>query len=105
MGQHLGFNANSNVLRKHLTDAIHNLDLERCSFKLVAHGPLFAEETSDGSHRKSRDIVAALEKALADAMKSAGYQVINSVNCLKPLDETLFRNVRTQFSKHFGSLG
>jgi hypothetical protein len=101
MGQHLGFNANSNVLRKRLTSAVHNLDLEKCRFRLVAHGPLLAEEQSLDAHRRSVNIVAALEKALSDAMKSSGYNVINDVPCRKTLDLVLFDKVRDHFRKYF----
>ncbi len=101
MGQHLGFNLKSNVLRKRLTGSIHNLNLEQCSFKLVAYGPVFAEEKGYELHCKPRDIVAALEKALAEVMNSAGYRVINTVASRKPLDADLFAEVRSHFKAYF----
>jgi len=104
MSQHLGFNLRSNVLRKRLTGTVHNLDLEKCRFKLIALGPLFSEEKTMASHRRPLDIVAGLEKALADSMTSAGYCVINPVACLKPIDSQLFKVVHDHFKQHFDRL-
>src|SRR5258708_1834458 len=66
MGQHLGFNVKSNVLRRRLEQS--GIAPEECEFRLVAHGPILAEAKTAEEHRNARDIVAALEKALADAM-------------------------------------
>src|SRR5437762_3553800 len=79
MGQHLGFNARSNVLRRHLK--VKGIDPHKCTFRLVAHGPILEEASSREAHRRSRDHVGAMEKALAEAMKAAGYHVMNSVSC------------------------
>jgi len=102
MGQHLGFNQNSNVLRKHLTGK--NVMPENCTFRLVAHGPIHNETSGFDSHRISRDSVAAMEKALAEAMTSAGYNVINKVHCRKSLDTCLFADALTAFQQHFPKL-
>ncbi len=104
MSAHLGFNAKSNVLRKRLGGEPHSLDLDQCKFQLVAYGPILMEEQTGELHNKSRDIVAALEKALADAMSESGYKVINEVRCLKPLDSMLFQDVRNHFAQHFSRL-
>ncbi len=104
MGQHLGFNANSNVLRKKLTSTIHSHSLEACQFRLVAHGPILMEERSLESHQRSVNTVSALEKALADAMKSSGYNVINSVPCRQTLDPVLFEKIRIYFREYFEQL-
>jgi hypothetical protein len=34
----------------------------------------------------------------------AGYEVINTVHCLKPVDAELFTSVRAAFSVHFPAL-
>lgn len=103
MGLHLGFNANSNVLRRHLTGK--GISPEACTFHLVAHGPIQEEASTDEEHRIHRDNVAAMEMALAEAMTAAGYRVINSVKSRKSLDGILFSKVLREFSKHFSRLG
>jgi hypothetical protein len=99
MGQHLGFNVKSNVLRRRLEKS--GIAPEECEFRLTAHGPILAEAKSPEEHRYARDIVAALEKALADAMATAGYQVINPIHCRMPLDNTLFATVQEHFARQF----
>lgn len=103
MGQHLGFNANSNVLRRHLKSK--DVEPATCSFRLVAHGPLLDEAPDQDQHRHCRDHVAAMEKALADGMTKAGYQVINTVSCKRPLDLGRFADVQAAFAVHFSRLG
>lgn len=104
MGQHLGFNEKSNVLRRYLTGAGRDLDLAKCSFRLVAHGPILGEAFGVEEHRRCRDIVAALEKELADAMREAGYEVINRIHCRRPLHPELFNDVRAALSVHFPAI-
>jgi hypothetical protein len=102
MGQHLGFNIKSNVLRRRLKES--GIAPEICEFRLVAHGPILAEAESLEEHRRTRDVVAALEKALAEAMSAAGYEVINRVDCRMVLDDDLFAKVRAAFAPHFPQL-
>lgn len=102
MGQHLGFNEHGNVLRRHLTG--RGLEPERCSFRLVAHGPIFTETDDGPGHVAYRDLTAAFEKALADAMARAGYAVINTVACKKQLDKSAFAKVKSAFAEHFPKL-
>lgn len=102
MGQHLGFNVKSNVLRRRLVAL--GITPEDCHFHLVTHGPLLAEAATMDGHRINRDVVAGLEKALADAMTAAGYNVINPVYSKKPIDAELFASVRAAFAKHFPKL-
>lgn len=102
MSQHLGFAENSNQLRRHLQS--HAFQPEECSFRLIAHGPVLAEATTREEHRTSRDVAAALEKALADAMLDSGYQVMNRVNCRMPKKQDLFDGVRAAFAAHFPAL-
>ena len=99
MGQHLGFNKNSNVLRKRLKDlGIHP---EECRFQLVSHGPILEEAGHPTEHLARRDQVAAMEKALAEALNSAGYAVINKVHCRHTLDRVAFEPVLSAFSGVF----
>lgn len=103
MGQHLGFNANSNVLRRHLVRKGESP--EECTFHLIAHGPIQEEAATDEEHVVHRDSVAAMEMALAETMLTAGYTVINMVKSKKPLNDALFSKVLMEFAKHFPKLG
>jgi hypothetical protein len=102
MGAHLGFNTNSNVLRRRLQTLA--IAPEECTFRLIAHGPILPEAMTRVRHRESRDVVATMEKALAKEMCAAGYNVINRVDCRKPLDEPAFTAVRAGFREHFARL-
>jgi hypothetical protein len=102
MGQHLGFNDKSNVLRCRLQK--RGIEPELCSFRLFAHGPIIKEAAAFEEHRVQRDIVAAFEKALASALCAAGYNVINIVNCRRPLDASLFAEIRNAFTTEFPKL-
>jgi hypothetical protein len=103
MGQHLGHQRNSNALRQHLRKA--GVVPEEClSYHLVCHGPLFDEAADMETHRPRRDCVAAMEKALADELAAAGYNVMNAVRCRKPLDAEWFDRVRTAFGGAFPRL-
>tara|TARA_R110000824_G_scaffold118960_12_gene271846 strand:+ start:6258 stop:6731 length:474 start_codon:yes stop_codon:yes gene_type:complete len=101
MGQHLGHSENSNMLRKHLTK--QNIDADQCAFRLVALGPLEEESSHPerDEHDERRDLVAAMEKALAEAMQLAGYNVMNKVHSRKILNATRFAEVKSAFAKTF----
>jgi len=101
MGQHLGFAQNSSMLRRHLTG--RNVEPEGCTFRLVALGPLEAESIAEGrdEHDQRRDVVAAMERALAEAMTAAGYAVMNTVASHKALDAARFAEVRAAFARAF----
>jgi hypothetical protein len=102
MGQHLGFAENSSMLRRHLQD--HRVEPRGCLFRLVAHGPIIEEAEDMDGHLERRDVVAAMEKALAEAMSTAGYSVMNTVNCRKPFDRRRFARVRRAFAAEFPKL-
>jgi hypothetical protein len=102
MGQHLGFAKNSNMLRKYL--GTRDVEPNDCKFRLVAHGPILDEAEDLETHRERRDRVAGVEKALAEAMKVAGYDVMNIVLCRKTLDEPMFADVRAAFALEFHRL-
>jgi hypothetical protein len=97
MGQHLGFAPNSSMLRRHVV--AHGLDPELCHFRLVAVDPLEAESTAveRAEHDARRDIVAAMEKALAEGLRTAGCLVMNTVHSRKVLDEARFAEIRAAF--------
>ena len=102
MGQHLGFKKASNVLRRHLEGK--KIVPESCQFRLISHGPILKESKNEDEYRKRRDIIAAMEKALADEMTAVGYNVLNTVNCRMKLNEARFAPVRAAFAKHFKKL-
>lgn len=78
VSKHLGHNENNNALRRHLGK--NGIDPESSRFRFLACGPIFAH-VSTAKHGELCDITSGLEKALADAMASAGYTVINKVHC------------------------
>ena len=102
MSHHLGFNDRSNVLRRRLFR--NGIDPEQCNFRLIAHGPILGEANSLKTHLEPRNITAALEAALAEAFKDAGYEIINKVNCRMPLDSELFGKVQAAFAVEFPKL-
>ena len=102
MGQHLGANDKSNVLRRQLKKI--GLDPELCTYRLIAHGPIMKEAASFEEHKGPRDIVAAIEKALAAALTEAGYYVINAVHSKGPVNEQLFEAVRLAFAQELPRL-
>ncbi len=104
MGQHLGFAKNSNMLRRHLTQ--HGAVPESSSFRLIALGPIEQEAETPGrrEHDQRRDLVAAMEKALAELLASSGLEVMNRVSSRKTLDEARFKQVRAAFARAFPHL-
>jgi len=101
---HLGRNKRGNALKRHLETS--GIALEDCeNLEMTAFGPLLPEERDDWErHQRSRDHVAALEKRLADALSDAGYNVLNKVHCLKPLDDTAWEKVVAAFGEKFDRL-
>jgi hypothetical protein len=111
MGQHLGAIKTQNALRKHLDK--RGLDLTACTFHLVSHGPLYDEVVKTegatraalmAAHLPVRDIVGAMEKALANDLAVAGYDVVNTVKWKPPLDPALWAPVRAAFAEKFSRL-
>jgi uncharacterized lipoprotein YajG len=60
--------------------------------------------TDMDAHKERRDVVAALEKRLAQDLDAAGYDVMNTVNCNKVLDAQLYAEVRAAFAVEFDRL-
>jgi hypothetical protein len=104
MGQHLGDQKNSSMLRNHLVD--RGIKPELCRFRLVAHGPILAEAPGKDMevHKQRRDVVGALEKRLAEDLGTGGYDVMNRINCSWPLDEKLYSQVQSAFAPEFPRL-
>ena len=53
------------------------------------------------AHKPIRDQVAALEKWLAEDLKAAGYDVMNTVRTSSVLDEALYGQVRAAWPRSF----
>lgn len=102
MGQHLGFSKASNMLRQHLQGK--GIAVEKCGFRFVSYGPIMTEAATQDEHRKLRDVTAALEKSLADALKNSGYDVLNTVKCRKKPDQNLWEQVHKAFAAYFPKL-
>jgi len=100
LSKHLGQNKNNNALRRYLDK--NQVDPSRCHFRFHAYGPLFTEGSLD--HGKVCDMMSGLEKALADAMYGAGYEVMNKVHSRHPADPELFERVRSKFAAEFQKL-
>ena len=112
MGQHLGRAKTQNALRRQLEK--RGIAPEACTrFDFIAHGPLYpatqkqaagSREAAMAEHSVVRDLVAPMEKALADELSAAGYEVLNTVHCKKPLDQALWAPVRNAFAEYFPRL-
>lgn len=98
---HLGFNVNNNALRRHLETA--RIDPEKCQFRFQAYGPVF-DDTTQKAHGELCDIMSGLEKALAGAMSTAGYAVLNHVSSRMSVNKEQFAKVREAFSVSFPRL-
>lgn len=112
MGQHLGFVETQNALRKHLRK--RGVEPEDChAFHLISHGPVYPEiDKPEGEdrvaqmarHMPLRNLVGAMEKALAEELVAAGYDVMNDVKWSHPFDDAVWEDVRKAFSEHFPKL-
>ena len=103
LGQHLGTNKHANALVRHLKG--NNIEPSDClSLELVAYGPVLEEADGMEHHRPLRKKVAALEKALCDALSDAGYNVLNTINCRGDLDSRLWEQVLNAFAERFADL-
>lgn len=93
VGQHLDSRpkAPANMLHRHIRS--RGLDPKKCSFKLIAIGPVFPEQSTLEAHRKHRDVVAPMEAALANHLRAKGYDVCGSHSSKHALDTKLFAQV------------
>ena len=53
------------------------------------------------SHKPYRDIVGAMEKALAEELAGTGYHVLKKVSSKHPRDPAIWEDVRTAFAAYF----
>ena len=104
MGQHLGHGKNSCMLRTHLGNHKRKVEPEKCVFRLLAYGPILKESKRRSEHEHRRDNIAALEKALAEALSASGYKVMNTVHSGKNLNGRLWQRILGQFAKQLPKL-
>lgn len=103
LSQHLGRNRHANALRRQLV--AKDIEPESCqSFEMIAYGPIFPHALTDEEHKVSWRLVAAMEKALRDALHTAGYRVLNDVRSLQVLDEEHWQAVIAAFAGRFSFL-
>ena len=104
MGQNLGTLPTSSMVRNNLEK--RDVDPVECKFRMVGRGPVFDEPATKTmeAHKPIRDQVAALEKRLAEDLKAAGYDVMNTVRSSAVLDEALYEEVRAAFAEEFPGL-
>jgi hypothetical protein len=82
------YTAKSATMLKQLTK--HGFDVEKCSFELFAFGPFYPEQKERESHRTYRDVLAALERDVADELRKRGYTVVGSHNSKTQSDSEIF---------------
>lgn len=75
------------------------IDPTACKFRFIGHGPIL-----DGAVEGGRKQVLALEKQLAEDLKAAAYDVMNTVTSTGPLDAELYAPVRAAFAAEFPNL-
>jgi AbiV family abortive infection protein len=105
IGQHLDFrpNAKANSIARLLKEK--NLVPSSAKFEMLAIGPLFPEQESFKDHIAYRDKMAALENALAEHIRSNGYNVLGTHNSRKAVDKNILREVVEIVEKHFPPRG
>jgi len=81
-------NAKGNSLIRRLRE--RQLDPEQCTYRMAAVGPLFPEQPTFEKHVPFRNIIATLEHALAEEIRSRGYEVLGTHHASAPLDQELF---------------
>lgn len=85
--------AKGNALARNLRKA--KIEPRDCSMEMIALGPIYPEESEFTAHQPVRDQVAALEKALATALRERGYTVLGKHSCsLEPDSAKLDEIVR-----------
>lgn len=120
MGQHFHPVNRGNTLYRWLTSEKYSVELESCtSFKLFSYGPICKEIVPDGTepedpfkrrkvlmdrHWGPRDVVAGLEKALADTLREAGYEVMNDVRGRIDTESHRWHQVLEAFTDPFPGL-
>ena len=99
----LGRNSNSSAIKNNLQR--EGLTPDQCrSFELIAHGPVFPETDDREKYDEWWGKVAALERALTDALKAAGYCVLNQAESKREYAPELWHKAKEAFGCHFAEL-
>jgi 2-oxo-4-hydroxy-4-carboxy-5-ureidoimidazoline decarboxylase len=77
------------------------LDCSKCEYEVTGIGPLFDEQQNMEQHRPVRDQMAALEKHVADLLKSRGYPVLGTHPRAKEVGAALLNRVLPVVDQHF----
>lgn len=103
VSQHLGTNKHATALRRHLEGK--GIEPTTCrSLDLVAYEPILPEAETLDEHKRRWRKIGPLERALGDALKNAGYGVLNDIHWTHELDEQLWQQVRSAFASRFDLL-
>ncbi len=96
IGQHLDFreNAKGNSLAKRLNEV--GINPRTCNFRMLALGPFFPEQVTFDEHKPLRDQMATYEHALADYLKTEGYNVLGSHHIGTAVDDEILSDVKAQ---------
>lgn len=102
IGAHLNLKdgARGNALARNIRG--QGLDPARCHFQMLAIGPLFPEQTSLQRHLRHRDQVAAIERALADALRERGMNVLGSHPRRGEVPADLMRRIVSRAERFLG---
>lgn len=97
LGQHLDVRqgAAANMLLRNLRKA--SFDPLRCSYQLVAVGPIFPEQDDLVRHRLRRDWVGSAEATIAAQLRADGYNVLGTHPKPKVLGSKLEGRVLKKF--------
>jgi hypothetical protein len=68
--------AKANSLLKRIVE--QELACEDCSYRFVGIGPVFNQQATMEAHRPLRDVMAGLERAVADHLRKKGYAVLGN---------------------------
>jgi hypothetical protein len=101
LGQHLDVRpkASANMVLRQVRKA--KIDPLSCKYELVAFGPLFPERDNLEEHRLYRDRVAPLESALAQILKSRGFEVVGKHGKAGKPDPDLLKQIENAFNAEF----
>jgi hypothetical protein len=105
LGQHLDVRAKAtaNMLLRHIRKA--SFPPLSCRFHLITVGPIYPEQGSLEKHRRFRDVVAPMEAALAEHLRSFGLRVVGKHSSKHPLNTRAFAPVLRRFTKQLAALG
>jgi hypothetical protein len=99
-----GETATTRMVRRHLEN--RGIDVFACQYRVIGHGPIYDQvlDKDFAAHKPLRDTVGAMEKKLAEDLRDAGYDVMNTVRWKPALDPELYAPIRAAFTAEFPGL-